>query len=277
MEKIIVTTDQSANSKSAIRFAINLARTRKAELIVLHVYHILRPTIWSENAYEVYKESILNQTRKQMTIFIDKILKSMKLSDQRLQLIMTEHIDVTEGILKFIAQHPCDYLCISTRGAGGIKKLFGTHTSKLITHAKVPVICIPSGYRNRPCKRVLYATDMTDYMAELSRIINFLRPLTAELRMLHMASEDKLVVDKELTEKSIEKKLDYKVEVINRERDLFHTILKDISPEVKRYKPSLIAFFTHQNQSFLEKLLLPSNAAEYSFYGEIPIISFKKG
>lgn len=46
--------------------------------------------------------------------------------------------------------------------------------------------------------------------------------------------------------------------------------------EAKQYKPSVIAFLTHQNSSFLEKLILPLNGAEYSFYSKIPMISFKK-
>ncbi|WP_222537007.1 universal stress protein [Pedobacter polysacchareus] len=276
METIIVTTDQSANSKSAIRFAINMARTRKAKLVVLHVYHVLRPSIWSENAYQVYKHSFVNQIRKEITVFIKKIVRSLNLSDMSFELITIDHTDVTEGILKFTAQHPCDYICISTRGAGTVKKIFGTHSSKLITHSRVPVICIPSGYRNRPCKRVLYATDMNDYETEFSRLIDFVKPFNAKLRMLHVASSNEFVADSVLAEKRIQEKLSYKVEVINREWNISHPILKDIGAEVKRYKPSLIAFFTHQKRSFLAQLVLPSNAAEYSFYGRVPMISFKK-
>lgn len=277
MEKIIVTTDLSVNSKSAIRFAINLAITRKAELVVLHVYHVLRPTIWSENAYQVYKQSFLNQTKKEMKVFIDKVIKSMNLSDELdFRLVLTEHIDVTEGILKFTARHFCDYICIATRGAGIVRKIFGTHTSKLIAPSNIPVICIPSGYRNRPCKRVLYASDMETYEAELSRLIDFVRPFSAKLRMVHMTYNNKFVLDKVLTEENIEKELSYKVEVINKVWDVSHPVLQGISQESKRYRPSMIAFFTHQDRSLLKKLLLPSNAEMYSFYGEIPIISFRK-
>lgn len=276
MGTIVVTTDQSVNSKSAIRFAINLARARKAELIVLHVFHVLRPVIWSENAYQIYKQSILNQTRKELMVFMKKITRAMNLPDVSFQLMMTDHANVTEGILEFTTKHSCDYICISTRGAGNIKKIFGTHSSRLIAHSKIPVISIPSGYRNRPCKRVLYATDMNHYESELSVLIDFVKPLDAELRMIHLVSANEFVTDHALTELSIEKKLNYKVEVASLEWNVLHPILQDISVEAKRYKASLIAFFTHQERSFLEKLILPSNAAEYSFYGRIPIVSFKK-
>ncbi|WP_316818240.1 universal stress protein [Pedobacter nyackensis] len=277
METIIVTTDLSVNSKAAIRFAINLARARKAQLIVLHIYHVLRPTIWSENAYQVYKQSIINQTEKDITVFVKKIINSMNLSDVNFRLIMKDHVDATEGILEFIAAHTCNYICIGTRGAGAIKKIIGTHTSRLIIHSSVPVICIPSGYRNRPFKRLLYATDMNNYEAELIRLVDFVRPLQAELRMLHMAAENEFILDTASAEESLEKKMNYKVEVVNHQRNVLYSVLQEINIETKQYKPSMIAFFTHQNRSLLDKLILPSNAAEFSFYSQIPMISFKKG
>jgi hypothetical protein len=116
---------------------------------------------------------------------------------------------------------------------------------------------------------------MTNYEAELSKVLDFVRPMDAEIRMLHMATNYEFVVDNTLAEVIIEKKFNYKVEVINHDRDILNTILQDIVIEAKIYKPSVITFFTHQSRSFLEKLILPSNAAEYSFYGRVPIIYFK--
>ncbi len=277
METIVVTTDQFVSSRSTIRFANKLARARKAKLVVLHIYHVLKPVIWSENSYKVYKQSLLAQTRKEMSAKIGKIIRSMKLSDNSFQLVMADHVEVAEGILEYTAEHPCDYICIGFSDAGTIKKIFGTHSSKLIAHSKIPVICVPAGYRSRPYKRVLYASDMTDYEVELSKLIAFVRPLHAELRMIHMTANKKIVSDKVLAEASLEKKLNYKIEIINRQWNGSHPILQGISLEIKRYKPSLIAFFTHQSRSFLDKLILPSNADAYSFYTKIPIISFKKG
>lgn len=89
-------------------------------------------------------------------------------------------------------------------------------------------------------------------------------------------AENEFIVDRMLTEVSLQKKMNYTIEVVNRRRNILYTILQEISMEAKWYKPSMIAFFTNQNRSFLEKLILPSNAAEYSFYSKIPMISFKK-
>lgn len=100
METIVVTADQSVSSKSTLRFANKLARTRNAKLVILHIYHVLKPLIWSENSYQVYKQSLLAQTRKEMTTIINKTIRSMKLSDNSFQLVMADHVDVTQGILE---------------------------------------------------------------------------------------------------------------------------------------------------------------------------------
>lgn len=117
---------------------------------------------------------------------------------------------------------------------------------------------------------------MTDYEVELSKLIAFVRPLAAELRIMHMTANKKTIFNKVLPEASLEKKLNYKIEVVNRQGNGAHPILTGVSQEVERYRPSLIAFFTHQSRSFLDKLLLPSNADAYSIYTKVPIISFKK-
>jgi len=276
MEKIIVTTDQSVNSRSAIRFALNLAKVRKADLVVLNVYHNLKPFSWKEEEFEVYEQHFIAKIKAELNSLIKQIARYMDCSDVNFEVIMTNNLDVTDGIIQFIEKGRYSYLCISTRGAGLIARIFGTQTSQVIARSKIPVICVPSAYRRRKIRRVLYATDMNNYKSELLQLLDFVRPLGAQLSMVHIAEVDGQKVDGTYIEKSIRKKLNYKVSVFSRKWDASRAILQGIREEVLRNKPSAIVFFTHQSRSFLDKLLLSANAAELSFYSKIPIISFKK-
>jgi hypothetical protein len=76
MEKILVTTDQSTNSKSAIRFGIKLAKQREAELIILHIYHLLKPFKWSKQAFEEYAD---NFRKKRLKNYLHLLPKSTRL------------------------------------------------------------------------------------------------------------------------------------------------------------------------------------------------------
>ena len=54
--KLLVTTDFSANSKGAIRFAQTLAKQSKnVEVVFYHAIHIMKPTLWSDKFFKVYK------------------------------------------------------------------------------------------------------------------------------------------------------------------------------------------------------------------------------
>ena len=54
MNKILVTTDFSVNSKAGLKFAIQLASQHNYDLTFLHVYYIMKPTSWSKKTFEDY-------------------------------------------------------------------------------------------------------------------------------------------------------------------------------------------------------------------------------
>lgn len=276
MEKILVTTDQSANSKAAIRFAIKLAKQRNAALIVLHIYHLVKPFKWTATDFAQYSAQFREQTIEELSAFIAEIYKGIDEPEINYQLALASHIDIVEGISDYAARHDCAYICISTRGAGTLKKIFGTHTAKLIGTSTVPVLCIPSTYHLKPLKSILYASDMGDYENELKKVVDFAKPLQASLDMMHISDRYEFSFDKELVEANIAKKTVYPVNLLTPKRDITHTLLEDIDRVIKSHKPSLLVLFTHQSRSLFEKFFFPSNAKGYSFYGKIPLLTFNK-
>lgn len=276
MEKILVTTDQSVNSKAAIRFAIKLSKKRKAELVILHVYHLLKPFKWSEQAYMEYTDAFRKKATEELTSFIAGIYHDIHESEINYQLVLVSNIDVVDGITDYTNKHNCSYICISTRGAGNLTKIFGTHTAKLISSSEVPVLCVPSSYHLKELTHILYASDMTDYENELKKVIDFARPIQAKVAMMHVSYPYEFTYDRELAEATVQKKADYPVSLLTPERDITRTLLEDIDRAIKSDKPSLLVLFNHQSRSVFEKLFFPSNAEEYSFYGKIPLLTFNK-
>ncbi|MFA6246168.1 MAG: universal stress protein [Mucilaginibacter sp.] len=276
MEKILVTTDQSVNSKAAIRFAIKLAKKRKAQLIILHVYHLLKPFKWSDHAFAEYTDTYVKKTVEELTSFIAGIYHDINEPEINHQLVLVSNIDVVDGIMDYANKHNCSYICISTRGAGTFAKIFGTHTAKLISSSSVPVLSIPSSYHLKELSHILYASDITDYENELKKVVDFARPLKATVAMMHISYPYEFAFDKELAEATLKKKTAYQVALLTPERDITRTLLEDIDHAIKLCKPSLLVLFTHQSRSMFEKLLFPSTAEEYSFYGRIPLLTFNK-
>ena len=55
--KLLVTTDFSANSKGAIRFAQMLAmQSNEIEVTFYHSVHFMKPTVWSDVFFKLYKQ-----------------------------------------------------------------------------------------------------------------------------------------------------------------------------------------------------------------------------
>jgi nucleotide-binding universal stress UspA family protein len=276
MEKILVTTDNSANSRSAISVAIKLARQRKSELIILHVYHLLRPFAWSDHAFSEYTDTFRKKTEEELGSFIEGIYEEIEESEINYQLELVSNIDVVHGVLDYAKKHNCSYICISTRGAGTMKKLFGTHTSKLISSSPIPVLCIPSSWQLTELNHMLYASDMTDHQNELKKVVEFAKPIGASVTMMHIAFPDEFLLDKDLAEATLQTEVDYKVEVLTPERDFTYTLMEEIENAIKLYNPSVLVLFTDRSRPMFEKLIFGSNAEAYSFYGQIPLLTFNK-
>jgi len=276
MEKILVTTDLSANSKAGIRFAAQLAHLRNAELVVLHVHYVLRASLWTEQEYAGYIRHTRENIMEELIPFVKKIYRYMKIPAGNYHLAVHHHMDTVAGIMEYAAANGCAYIVTSTRGAGTFTKILGTHTSALIEKSAIPVLCIPSSYRVKPITHVLYASDIADYENELKKVISFARPMNTAVEMLHLNYTYELLPDKELMEQTLEKKLGYKVSVWYRKRATESTMEDDLEAAVAMFKPSLLILFTQQGRSFFEKLFLPGNARTYSFHAKVPLLTFKR-
>ena len=276
MENILVTTDQSTNSKAGIRFAIQLAAHRKASLTILQVYHNMKPSSWSDSAFKKYQDAFKQKTTEELKSFISGIYHGMDAPEVRYELVLLSNIDVVDGIMDYATKNGCAYICISTRGAGILRKIFGTNTAQLITKSQIPVVCVPSSYHLREIKHILYASDMTDYGNELQKVVNFARPFDASIDIIHISYPYEFEFDKQMMEAALQKKTHYTVNLLSRSRNMDNTLLQDLDDALEINKPSVLVLFTHQSKSMFEKLFSPSNSTAYSFYGKIPLLTFSK-
>ncbi len=275
MKKILVTTDFSANSKAAMRFAIQLASQSDITLTFLHVSHILRPTIWNETTYVAHEKDELDTKREALDQFVEAVYKSREIEPANYSCVIKNSPFPDSTIRDYVADHDFDYLCISTRGAGIYDKLFGTTTSNLINQSSVPVIAVPGTYRATKLSTVLYASDLSR-MDELKRVVDFARPIGATVELLHLSTPLEPVMDPDIIGMAIQKQTDYPVAVQLKPRHVVNTLTEDIEAVIHAQKPSLLVMFTTQNEGFFERLFRSGNSIDCSFLTTIPLLVFKK-
>lgn len=275
MKKILVTTDFSASSKAAMRFAIQLASQGDVALTFLHVSQIPRPTIWTETTYIAYEKSELDTKREALDQFVEAVYKSREIDPTNYTGVVKNSPFTDSTIMGYAADHAFDYICISTHGAGMVDKLFGTTTSNLINQSSVPVIAVPGHYRTTKLSTVLYASDLSR-LDEVKRVVDFARPLSVTVELLHFSERSEPVIDPDIISMAIQKQTDYPVAVHLKPRHVVNTLTADIEGAINAQKPSVLVMFTTQNDGFFARLFGSGNSIDYSFLTTVPLLVFSK-
>src|SRR5690606_12423117 len=134
MERIIVPTDFSDNSKPGLRFAIRLAARGNVSLTFLHVLQIKRPFVANatEDDFERQKAEQIQKAQAKLEGFVRKIYQSLKVDAGDYQCEIIEGIKADICLIDYCKKHPdVKYIAISTRGASYMKKVLGTNTGNL--------------------------------------------------------------------------------------------------------------------------------------------------
>lgn len=276
MRKILVTTDFSANSKAALRFAIQLASQCEVSLTFLHVHNVMRMTSWDEATYRAYEKDETLKAQTALDQYVLSIYDKLKLNPTNYACRVENSPLVDSVIMGYADDHAFDFICISARGAGTFEKLVGTTTANLINRSPVPVIAVPGTYQATKLTNILYASDLSRLEPQVKQVIDFARPLGAWVELLHFINPGAPFIDPEIINMVVQKFTDYHIIVKLKPRDLEKTVAADIESVVKVEKPSLMIMFTQQNEGFFSRLFLSGNSVDYSFLTTIPMLVFSK-
>jgi nucleotide-binding universal stress UspA family protein len=276
MLKILATTDFSSNSKAGIRFAIQLASQQPCELTFFHSYHIMKPSIWDARRFTSYEKSETVKIKNKLEKFVAGIYKAMDTKPGKVHFVISSSFITDSNIIKYASDHQFDLICISRRGEGKLKKIFGTNTTNLIQHSEVPVIAIPHNYKSSKIKSVLYASDLANLKQEMDKTVAFAKPLGASIELLHLNypsdSSDNMKTIEEVIKKYPKTSISYRLENI----DLIYNLITNLEHMIKKNKPSILVMFTDQDLDFFEKLFLSSSTAEFSLRASVPLLVFRK-
>ncbi len=277
MKKILVPTDFSVNSKAGVRFAIHWATRQKLELVFVHVLHILRPTRWSDSYFAKYAAQEENLCKTKFEKFIADIYRQMNVKPGKFSYLIVQGISADISILDYCRKTPgIDYICISTRGAGKFKKIFGTNTGNLITKSGVPVLAVPKNYKVVEVKSILYSTDFRNYAEEIKKVVAFAQPLKTKIEVVHFTWPDEILLDEKTIEAAFKKQFKFGLKLHFEKNDGLHSLIENLQNQIRIRKPSVVIMFTNQNRTFFQKLFLSSKAEELSFEAKVPLLVFNK-
>lgn len=191
MKTIIAATDFSPAATNAVNYAIEMAKSLDAELLLFNVYNI--PVNYSEGVMvmpveelktgsmrdlETLKQDILGRTGGKILVSIHSRMGSM--------------VEELEDLCR--AKRPFAVV-IGTLGKTNFEKsVFGSSTLSIIRHLKWPVICVPPGTRyGSGIRKVGLACDFRDVADTVpaEEIRKFISAFKPELHILNVDYQDK--------------------------------------------------------------------------------------
>jgi nucleotide-binding universal stress UspA family protein len=276
MKKVLVTTDFSSNSKAGLRFAIQMASQQECELTFFHSYYIMKPTSWAEKTFTSYENHEATQIKAKLEKFVASVYNGMGILPGKINHVLVSSFIADANIMKYAKDKAFDLICISRRGEGKMKKIFGTNTSNLILQSEVPVIAVPNTYRQTKIKSFLYASDLSNLENEMKKVVDFASPFGAQIEILHLNYPSDIVFNAKVIENVIHKfpksDIKYSLENIN----LLYNLVVNLQGLIKKHKPSVLVMFTDQKQGFFQKLFLSSSTSEYSLNSSVPVLVYPK-
>ena len=146
--KILVPIDGSNNAKRALDFAIMLAKTYDAELVILNVIPTPGLLVEAPTGLGLPPTGIgqyYEQQEKNGSDFIEEAIRICRTNG--LKNIETEinraSKSIVEEIIELATKRKIDLIVIGTRGLGGFRKLLlGSVSSGVVTHAHCNVLVI---------------------------------------------------------------------------------------------------------------------------------------
>ncbi|MDB5742006.1 MAG: UspA domain protein [Polaromonas sp.] len=144
-QRILVATDGSELSSTAVHSAIELAAAIGAELVALYV--VARyPVSYFEGGTSLSVEDIA-EVEKQWSdkgqAVVEAVRAKAAAQSVKARPVVVQSDLVAESIMATAAKHGCDLVVMASHGRKGIKRvLLGSETQHVLTHSTVPVLVL---------------------------------------------------------------------------------------------------------------------------------------
>ena len=144
-QRILVATDGSDLSRTAVSSAIELAAAISAELVALYVVPRY-PMSYFEGGMTTSMEDVA-RTEKQWSdkghAVVDAVQEQAKAQGVTATAVVAQSDLVAESIMAAATKHGCDLVVMASHGRKGIKRvLLGSETQHVLTHSTVPVLVL---------------------------------------------------------------------------------------------------------------------------------------
>lgn len=278
MKRILVPTDFSKTSITALEVACEIAKKGGAEVIALHVveeagsesFRVTGEVPPKNFEDRLYTFKLLEKAKKQLEkLVMDPKYSSIKL-DGELRLGNPFH-----GMNAIITEQKMDLVVMGTRGHSRLEEMIiGSNTEKVVRHSKVPVLSVHKKPAKVNFKNIVYATAMSKDEEPFAKVVMAAQKLyNSKVHLVRINTPGDFQRDKVAKDymEKFAKKLGLKNFTINVYNDI--TEEEGIIYFAESIHADLIAMATHGRTGFAH-VLAGSIAEEVVSHAKRPVLTF---
>ena len=140
MKKILVPCDFSDPAVQAFKFAVEIARKSKGEILLLHVIEL--PVLYESAAVLSFEENYLKDRKANAEKNFNKMREKWAKNGPKINTAI-EYGGAVTIIKRFLDESKIDLVVLGTTGASGLKEFtVGSNAEKIVRTSPVPVIAI---------------------------------------------------------------------------------------------------------------------------------------
>ncbi len=267
MKRILVPTDFSENTHSAIEYAIDIVNKVKGEILLLNTYKLQRRA----GMFIGVERLMRKESKEGMAKLAAKI-------EPRLKPGVVFNYEVVKGNpVKTIAlaakKMKADLIVMGTQGSNGLKEVFIVSTTNgVINHTKIPVLAVPAGFAFKPLKTIVLSVspNINKLAEKITPLKQFSMFYNAEILGLHVKSgNENEAIEQQFKKVFSETKCTF-FEIEGNASNV-NAIIQEF---VKTHQADLLCMIK-QSRSFWENLFHNSVTTKEVFQSVVPILVFK--
>lgn len=271
MKTILVPTDYSDPASNALQYALELARTSNANLILLHAYHL--PVLATEYpVLPVSLEELARENNRRIKKLKEKVAGEAK-GNIKLESMVRPGFasDVIADVAKEIN---ADLIVMGITGASKTTQvLIGSNTTAVMSKTSTPVLVIPSEARYRAIEKIALACNYNEpvNLPAIMKVEALARFFNAKLLVVDMEKPSVVpAYENAIAGETLG------VAFKNIDHVMFYSASEDIAEGLNTFVDdhncNWLAMIPHK-RNILGSLFHKSNTKKLAFHTHVPLLS----
>jgi len=278
IKNILVPTDFSETAENAVRQAVQIAKTNKAEITLLHIVTPLDITYQKQKPSDKFDHhSLYNKVVKAAENELKRIAKEITEKNSiKVKCIVKVELVIEEVICTIAEEEKADLIVMGTHGSAGVREFFaGKNTYLVVHHAECPVLTIPKKTSKQGLKNIILpirlesnSRQKVDYAVQIARLFDSTIFITGYTDDTGKSKQNKV-------KQYVAQVEDYlsKLNIKHTSTSIFsENFTKEILEYAKKNKADLIVVMKKHDFS-LNQLVKGTYSEQFVNHSEIPILS----